>query len=104
MLVKDWRWKSYLGICHIYKLKSPVSAAKYLSDVFLQKNYSLGEMGHQGFLALLVVDYACFMFVTVGEDAFGEDNVLKLCAGTYPEVWQGKPWVAVRSSQFIYGT
>ena len=35
------------------------------------------------------------MFVTVREDAFGEDYVLKFLVGTYSEVWQGKPRVAV---------
>ena len=39
----------------------------------IKKNVSLSELGHQGFLALLVVDLACYMFVTVKEDAFGED-------------------------------
>ena len=54
--MKDWRWKSYLGIGLTYKLKSPVSAAKYIFGVLLQKNDSLGELGHQGFLALLMVE------------------------------------------------
>ena len=39
------------------------------------------------------------MFVTVGEDAFEEDYVLKFCGGTYSGVWQGKPRVAVASDQ-----
>ena len=57
-----------------YKLiKSPVWTSKYPCDVFLRKNGSLSELGHQGFLALLVVDLACYKFVTVREDAFGED-------------------------------
>ena len=41
------------------------------------------------------------MFVTVREDAFGEDYVLKFCGGTYSEVWQGKPRVVVASDQTI---
>ena len=39
------------------------------------------------------------MFVTVGEDAFGEDYVLKFCGETYSGVWQGKPRVVVASDQ-----
>ena len=39
------------------------------------------------------------MFVTVGEDAFGEDYVLKFCGGTYSGVLQGKLRVAVASDQ-----
>ena len=39
------------------------------------------------------------MFVTVGEDAFGEGYVLKFCGGTYSGVWQGKPRVVVASDQ-----
>ena len=43
------------------------------------------------------------MFLTVGEDAFGEEYVLKLCGGMYSGVWQGKPsGGGIRSSQFIY--
>ena len=37
--------------------------------------------------------------MTVREDAFGEDYVLKLCGGTHSEVRQGKPRVAVASDQ-----
>ena len=39
------------------------------------------------------------MFLTVGEDTFGEDYVLKFCGGTYSVVWQGKPKVALVSDQ-----
>ena len=39
------------------------------------------------------------MFVTVGEDAFGEDYVLKFCGGTYLGLLQGKPRVAIASDQ-----
>ena len=39
------------------------------------------------------------MFVTVGQDAFGEDYALKLCGVMYSEVRQGKPGVAVASDQ-----
>ena len=34
-----------------YKLKSPASAPKYLSVLFIRKNDSLGELGHRLFLA-----------------------------------------------------
>ena len=96
---ENWRWKSYLGIDLTYKLKSPVSAAKYIFLVLLRKNGSSGELGHQGFLTLLMAEYAFFMFVTVGEDAFGEEYVLKFCERTYSEVWQGKPRVVAKSDQ-----
>ena len=36
------------------------------------------------------------MFVTVKEDALGQ---LEICGGTYSEVWQGKPRVAMTSDQ-----
>ena len=39
------------------------------------------------------------MFVTVGEDAFEEDYVLKFCGGTYSGVWQGKSRVVVAPDQ-----
>ena len=39
------------------------------------------------------------MFVTVGEDALGEDYVLKLCGEMYSGAWQGKPRVAVAPDQ-----
>ena len=39
------------------------------------------------------------MFLTVGEDAFEEDYLLKFCGGTYSGVWQGKLIVAVASDQ-----
>ena len=99
MLVKDWRWKLFLGIGHTYKLKSPVSAAKYLFGVVLRKNGSLDGLDHQGFLALLVVEQVCYMFVTVKEDAFRENYVVKFCGVMYIELWQGKPKVTVSSDQ-----
>ena len=37
----------------------------------IKENVSLSELGHQGFLALLVVDLVSYMYVTVREDAFG---------------------------------
>ena len=37
-------------------------------------------------MALLLVEKACYMFGTVGEDVFGEDYVLEFCGGTYSEV------------------
>ena len=46
-----------------------------------------------------MVEYACYMLVTVGEDAFGEGCVLKLYGGTYSGLWQGKPRLAVASDQ-----
>ena len=38
-----------MGIGLANKLKSSVSTAKYPCGVFLQKNGSLGKLGHQGF-------------------------------------------------------
>ena len=38
------------------------------------------------FLDLLVVDEACYMFLIVMEDEFGEDYLLKLCGEAYSEV------------------
>ena len=46
------------------------------SDLTLQKNDSLRELGHQEFLDLSVIYQACYMFVTVKENAFGEDKCL----------------------------
>ena len=54
--------------------------------MFQRKNGIFGELGHLGFLALLVVDKACYMLVTVKKDVFGGDSVLEFCGGTYPEV------------------
>ena len=42
------------------------------------------------------------MFVTVRENAFGENKVLEFCWGTYSEVLQGKLRVAVASEKQIY--
>ena len=39
------------------------------------------------------------MFVTVRENASGQGCVLKICRGTFSEVRQGKPRVAVASDQ-----
>ena len=39
------------------------------------------------------------MFVTVKEDAFEEDYVLKFCGGTYSEMRQRKPRKEVASDQ-----
>ena len=41
-------------------------------------------------------------FVTIREDAFGEDYVLKFCGRTYSEVWQGKPRVTWHQIKPIY--
>ena len=68
------------------KLKCPVSAAKYFFVMSLQKNGSVGELELQGILAFLVLDQVCCIFVTVSEDAFGEDYELKFCGRTYSEV------------------
>ena len=54
--------------------------------MFLQKNDSLRELGHQELLALSVIYQACYMFVTEKQNAFGEDKVLEFCGGTYSEV------------------
>ena len=42
------------------------------------------------------------MFVTVRENAFGEDKVLEFCGGTYSEVCQGKLRVAVALEKPVY--
>ena len=65
--------------------------------MLLRKNSSLGELGNQGFLALLMVEQACYMFATVGKDAFGEDYVPKFYGGTYSGMWQGKPRRQIKS-------
>ena len=86
MLVKDWHWRSHLGIGLAYKLKSPASAPKYPCALLIRKNGSLGELGHQRFLAFLVKDYICYIFAIVIKAVFGEDYVLEFCEGTYSEV------------------
>ena len=68
------------------KLKGSVSAAKYIFVMPLRKNGNLGKLKLQGILALLLLDQACYIFVTVREDAFGEDYLLKFCGITYSEV------------------
>ena len=65
VLVKDWHWRSHLGIGLAYKLKSPASAPKYPCALLIRKNGSLGELGHQRFLAFLVKDYICYIFAIV---------------------------------------
>ena len=65
---KRLAFEVYLVNGHTNKLKSPVSAAKYLLGVFLRKNGSLGELGHQIFLTVLVVDQVCYIFVTLKEE------------------------------------
>ena len=67
-------------------LKSPVLAAKYPCGVFLRKNGSLGELGHQGFITLLVVACICYRVVVVRGVAHGEDYGLEFCGGMYSEV------------------
>ena len=42
------------------------------------------------------------MFVTVRENAFGQDKVLEFCGETYSEVLQGKLRVAVASEKPVY--
>ena len=42
------------------------------------------------------------MFVTVRENAFGEEKVLEFCGGRYSEVCQGKLRVAVASEKPVY--
>ena len=39
------------------------------------------------------------MSVTVSEDVFEENYVLKFCGGTYSEVRQEKPWTVVVSDR-----
>ena len=58
-------------------LKSPV-----LVSVFLQKNGNLGELGHQEFIAFLVVDWVCYRFVTVrgAAEVYGHEFCGRLCS------------------------
>ena len=56
LLVKHCRWKWYLGVGLKNKLKSSVSAATYLFSAVSRKNGSLFELGHRGFLTLMVFD------------------------------------------------
>ena len=51
------------------------------------------------FQPFFMVEQACYMFLIVGEDTFGEDYVLKFCDETYSVVWQGKSKVAVALDQ-----
>ena len=44
-------------------LKCPLLAGKCFG-MFLRKNGSLDELGDQGFIAFLVVDWLCYRFVT----------------------------------------
>ena len=77
VLVKNWHWRSYVDMSHTNWLKH-----QFFFCVFLQKN---GSLWHQGFIALLVVNYVCYIFVTVSDVAHGEDNRLKiLCEGILP--------------------
>ena len=55
----------------------------------MQKKGSLSELGNQWFLAFLVVDQFCYIFVIVREAVFGGDHVL--------EFYGGKPRMAVAS-------
>ena len=86
-LVKMWHWRSHVDIGLANLLKSPV-----LFGMFLQKNGSLGWLGHQGFTILFVVNSVCYSFVTVSCVAYGEDCRLKFCDGMCSEVWRGKRW------------
>ena len=56
MLVKDWHWRSHLGIGPAYKLISPASAPKYPCTLFIRKNESLCELGHRRFLGRLSLE------------------------------------------------
>ena len=63
VFMKDWHWRSYLdmGLANWSK----VLTANYPCDVFLRKNGSLGVLRRQWFIAFLVVDWACYSFLTV---------------------------------------
>ena len=52
VLVKDWHWRSHLGIGITYELKSQASAPMYPCTLLIRKNSRLGELGRQRFLAL----------------------------------------------------
>ena len=67
---------SYLDMGLANWLKSLVLPGKYPYGVILRKNGSLGEFGHQRFIAFLVVDCVCYMFVTVRGVEHGEDYEL----------------------------
>ena len=89
-------WRSYLDIGLSNTLKSPVPAAKYPCDVFLRKNGSSSELEHQGFLALLVVDWLVVVDLLLVRDCTGAcvwrtwnlwGNLLKSVTGENRE-WQ----------------
>ena len=90
VLVKDWHWRSFLGMGHTNWLLPLVFTEKYFCSVFLWKNGSLGD-----FYSLLVLDWSCCRLETVKGIAYGEDHGLELCGGTFSQVWLEKPRLAV---------
>ena len=81
------------------KLVNTTSFDCKIPFMFLQKNDSLSELGHQRFIAFLVAHWVCYRIVTVRGFAYGEGHRLEFCGGMCYEVRQGKPRVAVASYQ-----
>ena len=52
----------------------------------IEKNGTLGESRHRGFLAFLVVDNICYIFLTLRQTAFGVKIAFTFFWETYPEV------------------
>ena len=63
----------------------------------IEKKCTLRELRHRGFLGILVVEYICYIFLTVREAAFAENYAF--CGVTYSEMWQEKPWGAMASDK-----
>ena len=86
--VKNWRWRSYLvryGSCKLVKIAS-FGCKGSLWLVLTNKNSSLGELRHWGFIILLVLDWV--LQVCDCEGCFGLGFCAEMCSG----VWQGKRW------------
>ena len=50
----------------------------------IEKKCTLRELRHRGFLGILVVEYICYIFLTVREAAFAENYAF--CGVTYSEM------------------
>ena len=67
-----------------------------------RKKCTLRELRQRDFLGILVVEYICYIFLTVREAAFAENYTLTFCGVTNSEMWQGKPRGAMASEKPIY--
>ena len=63
-----------------------ILATKYPQGVFLRKRDSLSELGYRGFIAFLVVDWVCYIFVAVRSAAHGGDYGLEFYGGMCSEM------------------